>query len=225
MVEDVAALFIENPGQIEEVLDSGMIPIIIDPYLEYTDLLKPVVLVDCTLQKRNDCINKNLASLVIGLGPGFEAGRDVDVVIETHRGHDLGKIIYKGRALEDTKIPAPIMGYGIERLVKSPIEGVVNRTLPIGSLVSEGDVLCFVDNVEVAAPISGVLRGMISSGVKVQKGMKIGDVDPRSIEGYCYTISDKGRAVAGSVLEAVCNFLSQQLKPIKNSKDDDNYDY
>jgi xanthine dehydrogenase accessory factor len=143
------------------------------------------------------------APLVIGLGPGFTAGVDVHVVVETNRGHDLGRVILRGGAEPDTGIPGLVEGYGRERLIRAPADGVFEAQAAIGSLIEAGETLGVVGCCPVTAPIGGTLRGLIRDGMTVSRGQKIGDVDPRHRAEYCYTISDKARAVAGGVLEAI----------------------
>ena len=161
------------------------------------------MVVDAILAKRNTGTRITDASLVIGLGPGFTAGVDVHAVVETNRGHNLGRVLLDGGAEPNTGIPAPIGGYGAQRLVKAPADGVFVAEAAIGSLVAAGEILGHVGGCPVRAAIDGVLRGLIRDGITVNCGLKIGDVDPRARVGYCFTISDKARAIAGGVLEAI----------------------
>jgi xanthine dehydrogenase accessory factor len=171
--------------------------------------LQPQVLVEATLSKKNTCMTLNLAPLTIALGPGFTAGKDVNIVIETMRGHNLGRIIDKGTAAANTGIPEPVLGYTEKRVLRAPCDGVVKKGLSIGDTVSKGDTVCLVDNKPVTSALSGVLRGCIMNNLQVKKGAKIGDVDPRGITEYCFTISDKARAIGGSVLEAILNRITE----------------
>jgi xanthine dehydrogenase accessory factor len=141
--------------------------------------------------------------MTIGVGPGFEAGVDVDLVVESKRGHYLGKVIYEGQAAKDTGIPGETMGYTEERIIRSPKKGIVKPILKIGDTVNAGEIVCHVGDVAVEARISGILRGLIREGLSVPERAKIGDIDPRGIRDYTFTISDKARAVAGGVLEAI----------------------
>jgi len=149
------------------------------------------------------------APLVIGLGPGFNAGKDVHIVIETNRGHDLGRMILKGAAEPDTGIPGNIAGYTIERLLRTMKKGVFHPQKSIGDRVTKGSVVAVVDDFPVIARINGVVRGLIREGVEVKKGMKVGDVDPRGKRESCFTISDKARSIAGGVLEAILYWFNK----------------
>lgn len=203
-VEDVRAKFISKPEEIESVWKKGDIPILIDPDGKKTrNFSKPDVLVDAIMAKRNLGTQVNDAPLVIGLGPGFAAGKDVHIVIETNRGHDLGKMIPKGTAEPDTGIPGEIGGYMMERLLRTMKKGIFHPQKSIGDRVNKGLVVAVVDDFPVIARISGVLRGLLREGAEVRKGMKVGDIDPRSKRESCFTISDKARAIGGGVLEAV----------------------
>lgn len=203
-VEGVRAKFISKPEEIESVWKKRDIPILIDPDGKKTrNFSKPDVLVDAIMAKRNLGTQVNDAPLVIGLGPGFAAGKDVHIVIETNRGHDLGKMILKGTAEPDTGIPGEIGGYMMERLLRTMKKGIFHPQKSIGDRVNKGLVVAVVDDFPVIAKISGVLRGLLREGAEVRKGMKVGDIDPRSKRESCFTISDKARAIGGGVLEAV----------------------
>jgi len=165
--------------------------------------IAPDVVVDAVLAKRNTGTAIGDAPLVIALGPGFEAGRDCHMVIETDRGHELGRIITEGSAAPNTGVPGTIAGVSTERVVRAPAGGVFNARRAIGDVVEVGEILGDVDGAEVAAAIAGVVRGLIRDGTTVDAGLKLGDIDPRANPGHCATISDKARAIAGSVLEAV----------------------
>jgi xanthine dehydrogenase accessory factor len=149
------------------------------------------------------------APLVIGLGPGFYAGKDVHIVIETNRGHNLGRVILKGAAEPDTGIPGHIGGYAVERLLRTMKKGVFRPQKWIGDRVNKGSVIAVVDDFPVMAKISGVVRGLIREGVEVRKGMKVGDIDPRGRREFCFTISDKARAIGGGVLEAMLYWFNK----------------
>jgi xanthine dehydrogenase accessory factor len=206
-VEGVVAEEAMSPSEAEDILARGSIAVIAGEYRALVEVLGARVLVDATLRKGHSDKIAGLAPLTIGLGPGFVAGETCDIVIETNRGHDLGRIIRKGAAEPDTGVPGEIMGMSRERVVRAPAEGVFGAGIALGSLVDKGDVLGEIDGVtEVRAPISGVLRGLIVDGAAVQMGQKMGDVDPRGASIDVNTISDKGRAVAGGVLEAVVSW-------------------
>ena len=167
--------------------------------------LTPDVLIDATLRKRNFGLTMDDAPLVIGLGPGFVAGKDVHVVIETNRGHNLGRLIYEGTADPDTGIPGNIAGYDKQRVLRSPADGAFVSNSRLGDRVEQGQELAEVAGEAVISAVAGVLRGLIRPGIHVTKGMKVGDVDPRGDAGYLNTISDKARSISGSVIEAILN--------------------
>ncbi len=204
-VEGVRAKKVGEPDvkKIHEFIDQGIVPVVIDPYLEMLSQLRPGVFIEATLSKKNSGVSLNYAPLVIALGPGFKAGRDVHAVVETKRGHDLGRVIYDGEALPNDGMPGPVEGYSTERLIKAPGSGVFKAELAIGDLVSPGDPVGRVGDTAVRAEIAGVVRGLIQEGLEVKRGMKIGDIDPRMRSDYCFTISDKARAVGGGVIEAI----------------------
>jgi len=186
------------------------IPVLVDPDASCIDILHPHVIVDGIIAKKNTGTYKDQAPLTIGLGPGFNAGADVDLVIETMRGHNLGRVICKGFAQPNTGVPGEIGGHSIKRLLKAPAEGIFIASHEIGDHVQEGTVIGRVGNTQVQTEIAGILRGLIKSGITVYKGMKIGDVDPRATKEYCFTISDKARAIAGGVLEAILSFCDEK---------------
>jgi len=177
--------------------------LLIDPEAKSRDILKPHVLVDAIVAKKNLGTRITDAPLVIGLGPGFTAGRDVHVVIETQRGHDLGRLILDGEAQPNTGIPGEISGFSEERVLRAPAEGVFRPHKKIGERVKEGEVVATVGDFPMKARIGGVLRGILRDGTRVREMMKAGDIDPRGKRGNCYSISDKTRTIAGSVLKAI----------------------
>lgn len=208
VVERVRALRVERAGELAAVASSGDIPVLVDPELSCLDVWKPHVLVDATLAKRNLGTQRGMAELVIGLGPGFTAGagagNDVDVVVETMRGHDLGQLIREGCALPDTGLPETVLGFSGERVLRAPADGVLHAEAEIGERVEAGQCIARVGETAMVAQIGGVLRGLLRDGMQVKKGWKAGDVDPRGERAACFSISDKARALGGSVLEAVC---------------------
>ncbi|MBC7087995.1 MAG: EF2563 family selenium-dependent molybdenum hydroxylase system protein [Tissierellales bacterium] len=208
-VEGVKAVFADNVKTALSILEDGNVPVIIDEEGLSISQIKPMAVVDAILAKKNLGTNRNQAPITIGVGPGFCAGEDVDYVIETKRGHYLGKVIYKGSAIPNTGIPGLINGYGEERVIKSPCDGLIRHERNIGDLVKEDDIICYVGDLKVKSPIKGVIRGLIRENLFVTKSMKIADIDPRGEIDYVYTISDKARAVAGGVLEAILNGLSK----------------
>lgn len=202
-VEGITAVRANGVEEIRTVLDEGRVPVVIDPACSIARLINAGVVVDATLAKRAGSMIRDLAPLTIGLGPGWEAGRDVHAVIETRRGHHLGRVILTGCAEANTGIPEAVLGFQRERVLRAPCDGTVRNLLAIGDTVREGETVCSVMDEVVKAGVSGVLRGLILDGIGVKKGLKIGDIDPRGIREYCFTISDKARAVGGGVLEAI----------------------
>jgi len=203
-IEGVTAVFAHSLDEAKMIWDSNKIPIIIDPAGESIWKLKPEVLVDAMIAKRNLGTTKDMADITIALGPGFTAGRDVDVVIETSRGHDLGRLIFEGEAKPNTGVPGEIEGYSAERVIHSPADGIIENIKDIGAIVDKDEIIASIGDTFIRSKIPGVLRGIIRSGSVVRKGLKIVDVDPRISEmPNCFTISDKARNIAGGVLEAI----------------------
>ena len=196
-------------SNLEKTLSQG-IALLIDPKAELIDQIKPLAVVDAIIAKRNIVTRINMAPIVIGVGPGFESTVDCHAVIETKRGHDLGRIYYQGCAYPDTKIPGNVAGYTIERVIKAPISGELKVIKDITAIVDKGETILTIDGVEVKAQIPGLIRGMIRDKTFVKKGMKIADIDPRVEEkDNCYKISDKARCIAGGVLEAILKLRSE----------------
>jgi xanthine dehydrogenase accessory factor len=202
-VEGVTAKHITSPEEVPSVWEKGMIPLLIDPEGTSRESIRPDVIVDAILAKKNTGTHKGDAPFVIGLGPGFWASRDVDVVIETNRGHDLGRVIYDGPAEADTGVPGAISGVAAQRVLRAPRDGLFRPEKEIGAMVEKGEAVAWVEEEPVTAAISGVLRGLLREGLLVQKGLKAGDVDPRGKRENCFTISEKARAIGGGVLEAI----------------------
>lgn len=191
-------------------LARGQLPVLVEPRPATVAALQPAVVVDAIMAKRNTGTRRGDAPVVIALGPGFTAGGDADAVIETNRGHDLGRVILAGSAAPDTGVPGEIGGYGVERLLRAPRGGVLRGLAAIGDRVAAGQVVAQVEGQPVTARIDGVLRGLIRDGTAVTAGLKVGDVDPRAAPEHCHTISDKARAVAGGVLEAALHLLARR---------------
>ena len=210
IVEEIEAVLIPSWEKAKDTIKQGKIPVLIDPKGSCIKKLSPIVLVDAILAKRNLGTKIDQAPLVIGLGPGFTAGEDVEVVIETERGHKLGRVLYQGQAAPDTGIPGEVGGESNRRLLRAPAEGKIIPLRKIEDLVKEGEVIAEVEGIPLKAEISGVLRGLIYPQSWVTKGMKIGDIDPRGIKEYCFTVSDKARSIGGAVLEAVCTYLNKR---------------
>lgn len=202
-VEGICGMCVDTLEEALVLSEDNIIPVLVDEKLYNFKNEKPFILVDAILAKKNIGTKIDMAEVVIGVGPGFSAGVDVDAIIETQRGHNLGRVILKGSAQPNTGIPGIICGYGEERVLRSPKEGNIRIIKDIGTVVESGEIVAEVDGTEIKATISGVVRGMIQSGYHVTKNMKIADVDPRSNIEYCYSISDKALAVGGGVLEAI----------------------
>ena len=208
-VEGLVAKRVSGREEILRTWQNGEVPILVDPECAIRKVLSPDVLVDAILAKRNTGTALSDAPLVIGLGPGFRAGRDVHFVIETNRGHHLGRVIEEGEAQPDTGIPGDISGYTWERVLRAPVGGRFQGMKKIGNRVAKGDVVAEVGGVPLETRISGVLRGILHDGLTAEPNMKVGDVDPRAAPDNCLTVSDKARAIAGGVLEAVMRKYNQ----------------
>ena len=198
--------------EMERIWKKDGVPVLVDPAGLSIAARRPAVVVDAILAKKNLGTTKEMAPLVIALGPGFTAGEDVDVVIETKRGHNLGRVIRSGSAVPNTGIPGIIGGYGKERVMHAQAEGILRNAASIGDIVEARAVIAEIETengtVPVEASLSGLLRGLIRDGYPVTKGFKIADIDPRKEElQNCFTISDKARCIAGSVLEVICGEL------------------
>lgn len=198
--------------EMERIWKKDGVPVLVDPAGLSIAALRPAVVVDAILAKKNLGTTKEMAPFVIALGPGFTAGEDVDVVIETKRGHNLGRVIRSGSAVPNTGIPGIIGGYGKERVMHAQAEGILRNAASIGDIVEARAVIAEIETengtVPVEASLSGLLRGLIRDGYPVTKGFKIADIDPRKEElQNCFTISDKARCIAGSVLEVICGEL------------------
>jgi xanthine dehydrogenase accessory factor len=202
-VEGLTAKLVDSYHQIPELWDLGMMPIVIDPEANVRDYIKPAILVDAIMAKRNLGTRITDALLVMGLGPGFRAGKDVHLVVETNRGHNLGRVISEGEAQENTGVPGNIAGYSIERVLRATKDGTLTTLRNIGDYVDSGGTVALVDDSPIRTEIQGVIRGLLRNGSQVFRGMKAGDIDPRGIREYCCTISDKARAIGGGVLEGI----------------------
>ena len=203
-VEGMEAVLIKDTAEAKKVIDTGKVPLIVDPDGASITALKPDVVVDAILAKKNLGTNRSMAPLTVGLGPGFTAGGDVDIVIETMRGHNLGRIIREGSAIPNTGIPGNIGGYTAERVIHAGAEGILYNVHKIGDIVEQGEEIAYIAGEKenrrysVTATIPGIIRGLIRDGYPVTKGFKIADIDPRKSElSNCFTISDKARCIAG----------------------------
>jgi xanthine dehydrogenase accessory factor len=207
-VEGVKAVRVDSSDEAYAAWEQNQIPIFIDPEASIGKILKPVVIVDAIMAKKSGAAKLTDAPLVIGVGPGFIAGFDVHAVIESNRGHHLGRVIWDGAAECDTGIPASVDGYTASRVLRVPRNGIFSALRAIGDAVSAGEAVATVNGELIKAEISGQIRGLLRNGIQVEKGIKAGDIDPRGERGYCDSISDKSRAIAGGVLEAVLHSLS-----------------
>lgn len=202
-VEGITAV-LTSSDRSREVHDRSRVPVVIDPDATLRHEFKPDVLVDGIMSKRNAGRTSALwAPLVIGLGPGFVAPEDCQVVVETQRGHFLGRYYDRGSAANDTGIPAEMGGFSTRRIVRAPVSGRIVPRADIGDLVGEGDTIAEIGDTEVPAPLSGLLRGILAGGLDVTQGEKIGDVDPRGRPEHCRYISDKARQIGSAVLAAI----------------------
>ena len=210
-----------NRASVNHVLEEGHVPLLVDPEGSSIPLLKPDIVVDAIIAKKNLGTAKEMAPLVIGVGPGFTAGEDVDLVVESMRGHNLARIFTTGSALPNTGIPGNIGGFTKERVLHAEAAGYMKNIRQIGDIVEKGEEIARIyekmtedgtfsgSYVSVEASISGMIRGLIREGYHFQKGFKIADIDPRERElANCFTISDKARSIGGSVLEAVCGYVN-----------------
>ena len=206
LVEEVVAVHVATCPEAYQAISFEEIPILVDPEAGCRKELFPDVLIDAIMAKRNIGTRIGDAPLVIALGPGFTAGLDCHAVIETNRGHHMGRVIWHGSSEPDTGQPGEIGGKTSERLLRAPISGEVEAFAAIGDWVVEGQIVARVGGAAVAAGTSGILRGMIRNGTTVDVGVKIGDVDPRAEVSHCSQVSDKSLAIAGGVLEAILSF-------------------
>ena len=202
-IENVAAHRVETPQAALEAVRAGIVPVLVDPGFEIRAVLQPLVIVDGRMTKKPPDLEEDLAGLVVGLGPGFIAGENCHAVIETKRGADLGRVIWRGGAEADTGLPDPVWEYQSERVLRAPGVGSLEAFASIGDRLQAGQVVAAVNGQPVRAAFAGVLRGLLRNGTPVWRGLKIGDVDPRNDPRLCSLVSDKALAVGGGVLEAI----------------------
>lgn len=216
-VEGVTCSRVPDAGEALRRAEAGHPVLLVDEICASLEILKPQILIDAILAKKNLGTRIDMADLVIGLGPGFTAGTDVHAVIETMRGHDLGRVIFKGSALANTGVPGSVCGYTSERVIHAPASGTLHHCHEIADLVVKGEPIAVIETenggtVQVPATLSGVLRGILPEAFPVPKGMKMADIDPRSAEQKnCFTVSDKSRCIAGSVLMLVSQYVRNHL--------------
>jgi xanthine dehydrogenase accessory factor len=210
-VDGVRAALARSLEGATDLMSGGVVPVLVDPDAASLRYLRPDVLIDAILAKRNTGTEIDMAPLVVGLGPGFVAGNDVHAVVETNRGPDLGRVFWHGSAKPNTGMPAAVLGQSRSRVLRAPAAGPVTGRRAIGEIVDEGEVVAEVNGLPVCSSFRGLLRGLVRSGTNVAVGLKIGDVDPRLDPSLCYRISDKSLAIAGGALEAVMAHRSGRL--------------
>ncbi|MCX6017163.1 MAG: selenium-dependent molybdenum cofactor biosynthesis protein YqeB [Chloroflexi bacterium] len=203
LVEGVSAWHIGAADEAFFTWAQNALPVIVDPEAHSVETYRPEVVVDAIMAKRNTGTTRDQAPCVVALGPGFTAGADCHAIVETQRGHDLGRVLWTGAAAPNTGVPGVIGGEGEKRVVRAPVDGLFYGRRAIGDVVKVGEVIASIDQTQVTATIGGVLRGMLHDRVHATAGLKIADIDPRGERSHCYTISDKALAIAGGVLEAV----------------------
>lgn len=203
-LEGLTSILVKNEEEVFEAWNNNLIPLVVDSEGSFIRMMNPLAVIDAIIAKENLGMFKDIAPITIGVGPGFDAGKDVDIVIESNRGHNLGRLIFQGFAENNTGNPGIINGYTTERVLYSPSNGIFETDHNIGDIVTKGEVIATVDGEIVVAKIDGILRGLIRNGTPVTNGFKVGDVDPRKDQlDNCFTISDKARAIGGAVLEAL----------------------
>ena len=212
-IEGVRAVRVSSAEEAYRIWDQGAIPLFVDPEARIRETLRPVVVVDAIMAKKSTGTDRSYAPVVIGVGPGFSAGVNVHAVVESNRGHNLGRVLWQGPAEPDTGVPAPVSGYTDQRVLRVPRKGLFHALREIGDTVNSGEVVARVDGIPIEAQIKGVLRGLLKDGIQVEEGVKAGDIDPRGEKEYCYLISDKARAIAGGVLEAILHSVKDLLLP------------
>jgi xanthine dehydrogenase accessory factor len=203
VVEGVTARRVTGAADFDDVIAAGEIPVLVDPELTCLEAWRPHAVLDATVAKRNLGTHRDMAELVVGFGPGFTAGKDVDLVVETNRGHNLGRLIWSGSAEPNTGVPGNTLGYTEERVLRCPKDGVFETLVVIGDRVKAGQTVAKVEGLSISAAVDGVVRGLLRPGLRVTQGLKAGDVDPRGVLEHCFTISEKARALGGSALEAI----------------------
>jgi xanthine dehydrogenase accessory factor len=202
LVEELIGRLVAGPQQAVQALAEAVIPVLVDPQLDCRDALQPAAIVDARMLKRPQA-RREVEAFLIGLGPGFEAGVNCEAVVETHRGHHLGRVYWQGLGQPDTGVPDPVTGYDVDRVLRAPASGLFRGEQPIGAQLRADDLVATVDGAELRATFPGVLRGLLHDGLQVERGVKVGDLDPRSDPSYCRLISDKSLAIGGGVLEAL----------------------
>ncbi|MGN2370406.1 selenium-dependent molybdenum cofactor biosynthesis protein YqeB [Clostridium cagae] len=202
-VEGITAVLASNKEDINKIVEEGRVAVLVDEKAKIIDEIKPEIIIDAIIAKKNLGTKIDDANIVIALGPGFTVGIDCHCVIETKRGHYLGKAIYKGSAIPNTGVPGEVGGFSKERIIRATTDGKIAPVSKIGDYVKKGDIVAYVNETPIFAKLDGIVRGMLQKDVNVFKGMKSGDIDPRCEKNHCFTISDKARSIGGGVLEAI----------------------
>ena len=202
-IEDLIGQLVADRDDIWGSWEQGKIPVVIDPPAEIRHALAPIALIDARMRKRPPEIGLDSAPFVIGLGPGFSAGVDCHAIVETNRGHSMGRVLWQGSAQADTGVPEAVAGHDVDRVLRAPGAGILSAIVPLGSIVVSGDMIARVNGEPIVAPFNGALRGLLHDGLEVRKGEKLGDLDPRGEVSFCFRISDKSLAIGGGVLEAL----------------------
>ena len=212
-VDGVTAVKINKAEGVHVQWKNGNIPVFVDPSASIREDIRPDVIVDAIMAKQNSSTRLSHARLVIGVGPGFTVGVNAHAVVESNRGHHLGRVIWDGQAEANTGVPAPVSGHTNERVLRVPRPGRFVALRRIGDVVKIGESIGQVNGDPIRAQISGLIRGLLPDGIEVWRGMKAGDIDPRGQREYCYSISDKARAISGGVLEAILHSLNLEHFP------------
>lgn len=210
-VQGVKGVRVDQAEEIFQAWEKRTIPIIVDSKCNILREIPVDILVDAIMARKNTGTHRNMAAITIATGPGFVAGQDVDIVIETKKGHDQGRLIFEGAAEPETAIPGESEGVDANKVFNSPVDGIVRHQIEIGDMVHKGQVLLDVEGIMVHAQISGIVRGVIRNGSSVWKGLKILEIDSDVSLEQCYRLSQRSRDVAGGVLEAVM-FMKNQLE-------------
>ncbi len=205
ILDGVSAEYVKDVERIPELLRSRVaIPVVAGADEEILTALAPRVIVDARLRKKERSASwATDAPLVIGLGPGFTAGVEAHVVIETNRGPNLGRIITEGEADPYTGEPIEIAGHSKDRYLYAPRAGTFRTLLDLGKQVEVGQVVGSVEGEPVIAKVGGIIRGIVKDGLGVQAGAKLVDIDPRGDPTYLSELSKKAWTIADAVLTVI----------------------
>jgi len=205
-IEGITAKLVKDPTdtlRTIQVFAKNFIPVMIDPQAAAVNALHPTVVVDARMLKQHVELLPKTIQLIIGLGPGFIAGENCHAVIETQRGHTLGRVIWDGSPLSDTGLPEPLDEWRRERVLRAPVSGILEAKTEIGDFLEKGQTIAEISGEKINAPFKGILRGLIRPGIPIEQGCKVGDIDPRNDPRLCNLVSDKSLAIGGGVLEAI----------------------